>query len=69
MKEYYPVGMSGEPQIRACVSLPRETLRRVDRLAAQLALSRSATVDAALRYVLSYRIIDAAKPESEPRHA
>jgi metal-responsive CopG/Arc/MetJ family transcriptional regulator len=61
--------MSGElPQIRTCVSLPRDTLARVDRLAAQLSMSRSATVDAALRYVLSYEIIDAAKPESD-RHA
>ena len=48
--------MSSERQIRCCVSLPRETLARVDRLAAHLGLSRSAAVDASLRYVTKFPI-------------
>jgi hypothetical protein len=49
-------GMSGEHQVRACVSLSPGALARADALAAHLKLSRSAIVDAAIRYVADHYV-------------
>lgn len=45
--------MSGDRQARVTVSIPRLTLARVDRLAAHLDQSRSATVDDCLNLAMS----------------
>jgi hypothetical protein len=60
--------MSGELLSRVCVTVLPRTLARVDDLAARLRLSRSAAVDASLRFVLdNFAVIPADNPEGE-RH-
>jgi hypothetical protein len=56
--------------IVAAFSLHPDVVQRLDRLAASLQLSRSACVDASLRYVLdNYIVMPADKLKSESHHA